>query len=258
MGRFGNVLLVSGETDLSLAAQLGRGRAPLPDQHRQHPGLQGRAAGGADEARRRRQRPRRARAVRRRRGPRAVRAGGGRRALRPGRRAHAGAPHAGARSTRWPRSTSARSGRAGAGGAVRGPAHATPTWRPSASGSRRTWSAEPDKTLAFIAEMDMGAPEGDGPVVYTCPMHPEVVSEEPGHCPRVRDEAAASRPGTTYTCPMHPRSSARAGPLPECGMKLLPRSSCSRRHGTSTSTTATTTPRRTASSGKTTWSRSTG
>ena len=23
--------------------------------------------------------------------------------------------------------------------------------------------AEPDKTLAFLAEMDMGAPEGDGP-----------------------------------------------------------------------------------------------
>ena len=51
--------------------------------------------------------------------------------------------------------------------------------------------AEPDKTLAFIAEMDMGAPEGSGPVVYTCPMHPEVTSEEPGHCP-------------------------------DCGMKLLP------------------------------------
>ena len=37
--------------------------------------------------------------------------------------------------------------------------------------------AEPDKTLAFLAEMDMEAPEG--PVVYACPMHPEVVSEEP-------------------------------------------------------------------------------
>ncbi|MBN1528093.1 MAG: multicopper oxidase family protein [Thermoleophilaceae bacterium] len=43
--------------------------------------------------------------------------------------------------------------------------------------------AEPDKTLAFLAEMDMAAPEGDGPVVYTCPMHLEVVSDEPGHCP---------------------------------------------------------------------------
>jgi FtsP/CotA-like multicopper oxidase with cupredoxin domain/cation diffusion facilitator CzcD-associated flavoprotein CzcO len=43
--------------------------------------------------------------------------------------------------------------------------------------------AEPDKRLAFIAEMDLGAPEGDGPAVYTCPMHPEVVSDAPGHCP---------------------------------------------------------------------------
>jgi FtsP/CotA-like multicopper oxidase with cupredoxin domain len=50
---------------------------------------------------------------------------------------------------------------------------------------------DPDKTLAFIAEMEMGPPEGGGPVDYVCPMHPEVVSEAPGHCP-------------------------------ECGMKLLP------------------------------------
>ena len=26
------------------------------------------------------------------------------------------------------------------------------------------FDAEPDKTLGFLAEMDMGAPEGDGPV----------------------------------------------------------------------------------------------
>ena len=44
--------------------------------------------------------------------------------------------------------------------------------------------AEPDKRLVFIAEMDMEAPEGAGPVTYTCPMHPEVVSREPGHCPK--------------------------------------------------------------------------
>src|SRR4029079_15889968 len=44
-------------------------------------------------------------------------------------------------------------------------------------------AAEPDKTVAFIAEMDMDAPEGDGPVVYTCPMHPQRVSERPVHGP---------------------------------------------------------------------------
>ena len=41
--------------------------------------------------------------------------------------------------------------------------------------------AAPDKTLAFVAEMDMGVPEGA--VVYPCPMHPEVVSAEEGSCP---------------------------------------------------------------------------
>src|ERR687896_2768229 len=44
------------------------------------------------------------------------------------------------------------------------------------------FAAEPDKTLAFVAEMDLEAPEG--PVVYACPMHPEVVKEEPGRCPQ--------------------------------------------------------------------------
>jgi FtsP/CotA-like multicopper oxidase with cupredoxin domain len=42
-------------------------------------------------------------------------------------------------------------------------------------------AAEPDKTLAFVAEMDFDA--GEGPAVYVCPMHPEVVSEKPDHCP---------------------------------------------------------------------------
>lgn len=40
----------------------------------------------------------------------------------------------------------------------------------------------PDKTLAFVAEMKM--PNSDGPVVYACPMHPEVTGEATDRCPK--------------------------------------------------------------------------
>ncbi|HST66036.1 MAG TPA: multicopper oxidase family protein [Mycobacteriales bacterium] len=44
-------------------------------------------------------------------------------------------------------------------------------------------AAPPDKVLAAVAEMDDPAAEGDGPVSYGCPMHPDVVSDRPGRCP---------------------------------------------------------------------------
>jgi FtsP/CotA-like multicopper oxidase with cupredoxin domain len=43
--------------------------------------------------------------------------------------------------------------------------------------------APPDKTLSFVAEMDMPAPEGVA-VVYVCPMHPEVTRDKPDRCPK--------------------------------------------------------------------------
>jgi hypothetical protein len=46
--------------------------------------------------------------------------------------------------------------------------------------------------LALVAQMDDPAamPADAGPVTYACPMHPEVVSDQPGRCPKVWDEAA--------------------------------------------------------------------
>jgi FtsP/CotA-like multicopper oxidase with cupredoxin domain len=85
--------------------------------------------------------------------------------------------------------------------------------------------APPDKTLSFVAEMDMGVPEGVE-VVYVCPMHPEVVREEPGSCPNCGMKLLAqAAEETTYVCPMHPEvTSDKPDRCPKCGMKLLPES----------------------------------
>ena len=85
--------------------------------------------------------------------------------------------------------------------------------------------APPDKTLSFVAEMDMGVPEGV-PVVYVCPMHPDVVSGEPGSCPKCGMKLLAqAAEATTYVCPMHPEvTSDNPDRCPKCGMKLLPES----------------------------------
>jgi FtsP/CotA-like multicopper oxidase with cupredoxin domain len=87
--------------------------------------------------------------------------------------------------------------------------------------------AAPDKSLAFVAEMDLeGSHEIEGPVTYTCPMHPEVTSDEPGRCPKCGMNllpVPATKAIATYTCPMHPEIVRNEpGSCPICGMKLLP------------------------------------
>src|SRR6266508_3815465 len=90
----------------------------------------------------------------------------------------------------------------------------------------RWLAAPPDKVLALVAQMDDPAamPAGAGPVVYACPMHPEVTSDEPGRCPKcgMKLLATATPPATAYACPMHPEVvSDQPGRCPKCGMKLL-------------------------------------
>ena len=88
------------------------------------------------------------------------------------------------------------------------------------------FKAPPDKTLSFVAEMDMGVPEGV-PVVDVCPMHPEVASEEPSSCPKCGMKLLAqAAEETTYVCPMHLEvTSDKPDRCPKCGMKLLPQAS---------------------------------
>jgi FtsP/CotA-like multicopper oxidase with cupredoxin domain len=90
----------------------------------------------------------------------------------------------------------------------------------------RWLAAPPDKVLALVAQMDDPAamPAGAGPVIYACPMHPEVTSQEPGRCPKCGMKLLATQaPGpTAYACPMHPEVvSDQPGRCPKCGMKLL-------------------------------------
>jgi FtsP/CotA-like multicopper oxidase with cupredoxin domain len=86
-------------------------------------------------------------------------------------------------------------------------------------------AAVPAKTLALVAEMDLGGPELEQGAVYACPMHPEIIASWAGKCPKcgmklVPAEADVELP-TEYACPMHPDITATwAATCPKCGMTL--------------------------------------
>jgi len=64
---------------------------------------------------------------------------------------------------------------------------------------------------------------------YTCPMHPEIIRDEPGACPKCGMAlepmgAPVSQEKTEYVCPMHPEIVRdEPGACPICGMALEPR-----------------------------------
>ncbi|HYL93447.1 MAG TPA: heavy metal translocating P-type ATPase [Alphaproteobacteria bacterium] len=63
---------------------------------------------------------------------------------------------------------------------------------------------------------------------YTCPMHPEVLTEKPGSCPKcgmaLDPVVPIAHSKVEYTCPMHPEIVRPApGSCPICGMALEPK-----------------------------------
>ncbi len=84
---------------------------------------------------------------------------------------------------------------------------------------------------------NMSGMQKQQPITYTCPMHPDIHSAQPGNCPKcgmklIREKntkmdgmSMGRKPAVqagTYTCPMHPDiHSAQPGNCPKCGMKLV-------------------------------------
>ena len=86
---------------------------------------------------------------------------------------------------------------------------------------------EPDKILSFVSSMPLLYGDNEQtPSAYACPMHPEVIASEPGTCPKcgmrlmpVRTEVPTP---SSFACPMHPEvTSSESGTCPKCGMKLV-------------------------------------
>lgn len=60
-------------------------------------------------------------------------------------------------------------------------------------------------------------------VVYSCPMHPEIIQDKPGKCPKCGMNLVSKEiKKDVYVCPMHSEiSQDKPGKCPKCGMNLV-------------------------------------
>jgi FtsP/CotA-like multicopper oxidase with cupredoxin domain len=85
---------------------------------------------------------------------------------------------------------------------------------------------DPDKVLSFVASMPLLYGEEVEASSYACPMHPEVTASGQGTCPKcgmrlVPAQAEAPAP-SSYVCPMHPEVTApEPSTCAKCGMRLV-------------------------------------
>ena len=62
--------------------------------------------------------------------------------------------------------------------------------------------------------------------IYTCTMHPEVMTDKPGKCPKCGMTLVKKKVDHVYTCTMDPDViSDKPGNCPRCGMKLVEKTS---------------------------------
>lgn len=94
---------------------------------------------------------------------------------------------------------------------------------------KERFDADPESYMEGAEETKREDAAADSGVIYTCPMHPEILHEGPASCPKCGmaiepSEPVMSQAKTEWICPMHPEIVRDVpGSCPICGMALEPR-----------------------------------
>jgi hypothetical protein len=84
-------------------------------------------------------------------------------------------------------------------------------------------------TCTFAQTSKQKTPSGKSDTskyLYTCTMHPEVMKEKPGTCPKCGMTLVKKKVDKIYTCTMDPDVvSDKPGNCPKCGMELVEKTS---------------------------------
>jgi hypothetical protein len=76
--------------------------------------------------------------------------------------------------------------------------------------------------MAQTGKTSRNRPDTSSITVYTCTMHPEVIAEKPGSCPKCGMELVPKKVHKIYTCTMDTDViSDKPGKCPKCGMELV-------------------------------------